>query len=141
VDGVVFDYDCVNIKGGRAMKKAVSSVLSLMFLASTAVPAVASEEAVLKCRWFATGEVEGRLKLIEGKEFKFPVDVERGFFYYLENGMKEEQKKALARAGKEFLKQVNQLRKSGKGEVFAPIGFVCRDKETKEGVVILYFKD
>jgi len=108
-----------------------------MFLASSAL---ASEE-LLKCKWFATGEIEGRLKLVEGKEFEFPVDAEKGFFYYLANGMKEEQKKALAKAGEEFLKQVNRIRKSGKGDVFAPIGVVCKDKKTKEGVIIMYFKD
>jgi hypothetical protein len=119
------------------MKKVVAGVLSLMFLASTAV---ASEE-LLKCKWWATGMVEGRLKLIEGKEFSFPVNTEKGFFYYLENGMESRQKKILAKAGEEFLKQVEQLRKTGKGEVAAPIGLKCRDEKTKEGVVLLYFRE
>jgi hypothetical protein len=117
---------------------AVASVVGLVFLASTAF---ASSETVLKCRWQATGVIEGRLKLVEGKEFSFPIDPERGFFYYLENGMKEEQKEALSRAGEEFLKQVKQIKRSGKGDVFAPAGVTCKDEATKEGVVLLYFKE
>jgi hypothetical protein len=119
------------------MKKVVASVVSLLFLASSCF----ASEAVLKCKWVATGEVEGRLKLVEGKEFGFPVDLERGLFYYLENGMEREQKEILAKTGKEFLKQVEQLRREGKGEVFAPAGLTCRDEASKEGVVLLYFKE
>jgi hypothetical protein len=119
------------------MKKVVAGVVSLLFLAS-ASSAFASE---IKCKWVATGRIEGRLKLIEGKEFEFPVSVEKGFFYYLENGMEQEQKEILLRAGREFLKQVEQLKKGGKGEVFAPAGLTCRDEATKEGVVLLYFKE
>ena len=55
--------------------------------------------------------------------------------------MKEEQKKALARSGIEFFKQVEQMRRTGKGEVFAPVGWLCRDEKTKEGVAIIYFRD
>jgi hypothetical protein len=119
------------------MKKAVACVVSSMFLASSAF---ASKE-LLKCKWVATGEVEGRLRLIEGKEFEFPIDVEKGFFYYLENGMQPRQKEALARAGVEFFKQVEQIRRSGRGDVFEPAGWLCRDENTKEGVVIIYFRD
>ena len=118
------------------MKKVVAGVVSLLFLAS-ASSAFASE---IKCKWVATGRIEGRLKLIEGKEFEFPVSVEKGFFYYLENGMEQEQKKILLRAGQEFLKQVEQLRREG-GDVFAPVGITCRDEVAKEGVVLLYFKE
>jgi hypothetical protein len=117
--------------------KVVASVVSLLFLASSAF---ASEE-LLKCKWVATGEVEGRLKLIEGKEFEFPVDVEKGFFHYLENGMEGKQKEVLAKAGREFLKKLEELKKKDKGKVFAPAGWVCRDEKTKEGVVLLYFKE
>jgi hypothetical protein len=122
------------------MRKTVASVISLLCLASLASSAVGSEE-LLKCRWVATGEIEGRLKLVEGKEFSFPIDPEKGFFHYLENGMKKEQKEALSRAGEEFLKQVKQIKGSGKGDVFAPTGLVCKDEATKEGVVLLYFKE
>ena len=120
------------------MKKAVASVVSLLFLAS--VLSAFASEARLKCKWVATGRVAGRLKLIEGKEFEFPVSLEKGLFYYLENGMEQEQKEILVKKGKEFLKQVEQIRKSG-GEVFAPAGLTCRDEATKEGVVLLYFKE
>jgi len=117
--------------------KVVASVVGLLFLASSAF----TSEAVLKCKWVATGEVEGRLKLIEGKEFEFPVNAEKGFFYYLENGMERKQKEILSREAKEFLKQIEQLKSTGEGKVFAPTGWVCRDKETKEGVVLLYFRE
>jgi len=89
-------------------------VVGLMFLASSAF---ASSEAVLKCKWVVTGMIEGRLKLIKSKEFEFPVNVERGFFYYLENGMESRQKEILAKAGKEFMKQVEELKRSGRGKV------------------------
>jgi hypothetical protein len=89
----------------------------------------------------ATGRIEGHLKLVEGKEFEFPVNFEKGLFYHLENGMEREQKEILLRAGQEFLKQVEQLKREGKGDVFAPAGLVCRDETTKEGVVLLYFKE
>ena len=46
------------------MKKVVASVVGLVFLASSSA---FTSEAVLKCKWFATGEVEGGLKLVEGK--------------------------------------------------------------------------
>ena len=118
--------------------KAVASVVGLLFLASTAGVAVGSE-GLLKCKWVATGMVDGRLKLIEGKEFEFPVDYKKGFLYYLENGMEDKQKEILAKAGKEFLKQVEQLR--SKGEVSAPAGLKCWDEKTREGVVLLYFKE
>jgi hypothetical protein len=85
--------------------------------------------------------VEGRLKLVESKEFEFPVSLEKGLFYYLENGMEDRQKEILAKAGREFLKQVEQLKKGGKGEVSAPAGVTCKDEKTREGVVILYFKE
>jgi hypothetical protein len=117
------------------MKKVVAGVVSLLFLASSCF---ASE---IKCKWVATGKIEGRLKLIEGEPFEFPVDLKKGFLFYLENGMEREQKEVLARTGKEFLKQVEQLRKEGKGEVFAPAGLTCKDETTKEGVVLLYFKE
>lgn len=64
--GDIFVYGCltldfkINFRGGKAMKKAIANVVSLMFLASSAF---ASEE-LLKCKWVATGEVEGRLRLI-----------------------------------------------------------------------------
>jgi hypothetical protein len=115
---------------------AVASVVGLVFLASTAF----ASEAVLKCKWVATGMVEGRLKLVESKEFEFPVSLEKGLFYYLENGMEREQKEILAKAGREFLKQVEELRKN-KGMVSAPAGLKCVDEATKEGVVLLYFKE
>jgi hypothetical protein len=114
---------------------AVASVVGLVFLASTAF----ASEAVLKCKWVATGMVEGRLKLVESKEFEFPVDTAKGFFHYLENGMEDRQKEILAKAGKEFLKQVEQLK--NKGMVSAPAGLKCVDEATKEGVVLLYFKE
>jgi hypothetical protein len=107
----------------------------LLFLASTAF----ASEGLLKCRWVATGVIEGRLKLVESKEFEFPVDTAKGLFHYLENGMEDRQKEVLAKAGKEFLKQVEQLK--SKGEVSAPIGFQCRDEKTREGVVLLYFRE
>jgi hypothetical protein len=78
---------------------------------------------------------------VEGKEFEFPVNAEKGFFYYLENGMQTRQKEALARAGVEFFKQVEQIRRSGRGEVFEPAGLLCKDEKTKEGVAIIYFRD
>jgi hypothetical protein len=116
--------------------KVVAGIVSLLFLASSALAA----EAYLKCKWVATGEVEGRLKLVEGKEFEFPVDVGKGFFYYLENGMEREQKEILAKAGKEFLKKIEELKRS-RNRVFAPAGLKCMDERTKEGVVLLYFKE
>jgi hypothetical protein len=129
----------INFREVKAMRRTVASVISLLCLASLASSALASEEAVLKCKWVATGMVENHLRLIEGKEFEFPVDLERGFFYYLENGMESEQKEALLRAGKEFLKQVEQLK--SKGKVSAPAGLKCVDEAAKEGVVLLYFKE
>jgi hypothetical protein len=117
--------------------KAVAGVVGLLFLASTAF----ASEGLLKCRWVATGMVEGRLKLVESKEFEFPVSLEKGLFYYLENGMEREQKEILAKAGREFMKEVEQLKKGGKGEVSAPIGLKCMDEKTKEGVVLLYFRE
>lgn len=67
--------------------------------------------------------------------------MEKGFFYYLENGMQPRQKEALARAGVEFFKKIEQIRKSGRGEVFEPAGWLCRDEKTKEGVAIIYFRE
>jgi hypothetical protein len=55
--------------------------------------------------------------------------------------MERGQKEILAKSGREFIRQVNQLRKSNKGDVFAPAGLVCHDEGTKEGVVLLYFKE
>jgi len=122
------------------MKKVVAGVVSLLFLASSGF-ASDLEVVKLKCKWVATGEVEGRLKLVEGELFEFPVNPVRGFFFYLENGMEQKQKEILAKTGREFLKQVEQLRKEGKGNIFAPAGLTCEDEATKEGVVLLYFKE
>jgi len=112
------------------MRKVVASVVGLLFLASSAF---ASEEAVLKCKWVAEKKTEGRV--FEGKEFVFSVEVEKGFFYYLENGMTEKQKRILAATGKSFKEQL-------KGERdFTSAGLVCRDEKTGERAVLLYFKE
>jgi hypothetical protein len=113
------------------IRKAVVSVVGLLFLASSS--AFASDEAVLKCKWVAEKKTEGRV--FEGKEFVFPVEVEKGFFYYLENGMTEKQKRILAATGKSFKEQL-------KGERdFTSAGLVCRDEKTGERAVLLYFKE
>jgi hypothetical protein len=78
------------------MKKVVASGVGLLFLASSSLAA----EAYLKCKWVAEKKTEGRT--FEGREFAFPVEVEKGFFYYLENGMTEKQKRILAATGKSF---------------------------------------
>ena len=73
--------------------------------------------------------------MIEGEEFNFPVNAEKGFFYYLENGMTEEQKQVIFKAAEKFLEQLGIERGNcGAG------GLVCRDEKTKEEVVILYNK-
>jgi hypothetical protein len=92
--------------------------------------------AALKCKWVATEEIEGRLELIEGKEFSFPVDPERGFFYYLENGMEQRQKEILAREGKRFLEEIKRMKAEKKAKIIAAAGLICKDENTKEGVVL-----
>jgi hypothetical protein len=113
------------------MKKVVASGVGLLFLASSS--SLAAEAYYLKCKWVAEKKTEGRT--LEGREFAFPVEVEKGFFYYLENGMTEKQKRILAATGKSFKEQL-------KGERdFTSAGLVCRDEKTGERAVLLYFKE
>ena len=106
--------------------------LSTLFLTSNAL---ASEIVYLKCKWIAGQKVEGQMKMIEGEEFEFPVDAEKGFFYYLENGMTEEQKQVTFKAGEKFLEQLGIERGN-----CTSAGLVCRDEKSGEEVVILYSK-
>ena len=105
---------------------------SILFLTSNVL---ASEIVYLKCKWFAGKKVEGQMKMIEGEEFEFPVDAEKGFFYYLENGMTEEQKQIGVEARNKFLEQLGIER-----ENCTSAGLVCRDEKTEEEVVIFYSK-
>jgi hypothetical protein len=107
--------------------------LSTLFLTSNAL---ASEIVYLKCKWVAGKKVEKQMKMIEGEEFDFPVSAEKGFFYYLENGMTEEQKQVTFKAGEKFLEQLGIER-----ENCTAGGLVCRDEKTNEKVFILFSKE
>jgi len=123
------------------IRKAIAIVvvsLSTLFLVSNVLAADTGgkvETLYLKCKWVAGKKVEGQVKMIEGEEFDFPVDAEKGFFYYLENGMTDEQKQVTFNAGKRFLEQLGIER-----ENCTAGGLVCRDEETGEEVVIFYSK-
>jgi hypothetical protein len=116
------------------MKKVVAlAVASLALLASSAL----SEEFVLKCKWVARESLENQMKLVEGEEFDFPVDVAKGFFHYLENGMTAEQKQLLSETGKKFMQKIKLATEKGN---YTSAGLLCKDKETNEKVLILYSK-
>jgi hypothetical protein len=88
----------------------------------------------LKCKWVAGKKIGEQVKMIEGEEFDFPVD-NKGFFYYLENGMTDEQKQVTFKAGEKFLEQLGIER-----ENCTAGGLVCKDEKTGEGIAILYSK-
>jgi hypothetical protein len=113
------------------MKKVVAIAVASLALASNAL----SEEFVLKCKWVAGDRLESQL--VEGEEFDFPVDVAKGFFHYLENGMTAEQKQLLSETGKKFMQKIKLATEKGN---YTSAGLLCKDKDTNEKVLIIYSK-
>jgi hypothetical protein len=91
----------------------------------------------LKYKWVAGGKVENQVKLVEGEEFDFPVEVAKGYLYHLENGMTAKQKQLLSETWKKFMEQIRLATEKGN---YTSAGLLCRDKETNEKVLILYSK-